>query len=625
MEMQVQVWFRNRRQRVRLQGLRTDEDDSEEGEGEGAGGADEQREAYSQQVTVTSDAIAGNKAAFAPEVATETVAVDATVVEVLPESTHEESRRRRPKHFSEAVGGNLEEAPPSLGAPKQRKRTLERADSDPAAPSKNLTSVVDPKERLALQAFVQCIRTTHGSTGDDTGSDDTEAIVGPGELTVHRELSAAPDPLMNACVSFVISDLRDKEARRRKQRHCDSPVSEHSSTSTIPSLSGRSTETQVLSGHSGHSGISRGDSFSGRCSEVGLAVEAVGTAGGEADPMALTSEIHSEIHGVHGVATGPTAVTTAGMRFASSDGLRMHASSDGMTPCEFPATFEFPLEQYAPPRERRMEEPSNLSNLRDEIIPEIIPAARSVHVPESPYAGHLFGPPAGGHQQGEHVQAAMMMAELQDATRRAEEVMRALQVHSPKAHTAAHEVMSGAVTGAAHAAEATFVPVGGGHPMTCLNRMVSENGTVNWAPAHWPFAGSMPMPNGSMQLQQHLAMSQNAYQMLPSAMANTQSGFATSMPNWNLLSRLLYPPQLGAAAYTGFPQFSIPCYTMPPTSSAGSAHRYAHRGEVHSSMPDMTSRCHLDVISMPETTPAPSAPSTSQDPAFWAVLDALLN
>ena len=96
MEMQVQVWFRNRRQRVRLQGLRTDEDDSEEGEGEGAGGADEQREAYSQQVTVTSDAIAGNKAAFAPEVATETVAVDATVVEVLPESTHEESRRRSP-------------------------------------------------------------------------------------------------------------------------------------------------------------------------------------------------------------------------------------------------------------------------------------------------------------------------------------------------------------------------------------------------------------------------------------------------------------------------------------------------------------------------------------------------
>ena len=548
------MWFRNRRQRVRLQGLRTDEDGSEEGEGE-AGGADEQREAYSQLelVTVTSDAkraIAGNKPAFAPEVATETVAVDATVVEVLPETTHEESRRRRPKHFSAAVGGYLE-------------------DSDPAAPSKNLTSVVDPKERIALQAFVQCIRTAHGSTGDDTGSDDTEATVGPRELTVHkeltvhRELTAAPDPLMNACVSFVISDLRDPNARRRKQRRCDSPDSEHSSTSTIPSLSGWSTETQVLSGHSVH-GISRGESFSGRCSEVGLAVEAVVTAGGEA----------------------------------------------GVTPCEFPATFEFPLEQYAPPCEMRMEEPIRNEPRRDEHLHDE-PAARSVYVPESTFAGHLFGPPAGGHQQGEHVQTAMLMAKLQDATRRAEEVMRALQMHgrghSPHVHTAAHEVMAHeAMACAANAAQATFVPVGGGHPITCLNRMVSENGAVHWAPAQWPAAGSMPMPNGSMQHQQQLAMPQNAHQMLLSAMANTQSGFATSTGMPNLVSRLLYPPHLGAAAYTGM-QFSIPCYTMPTTSSADSA----HHGAGYSSMPGMT--------------PATSAPATSQDPAFWAVLDALLN
>ena len=554
------MWFRNRRQRVRLQGLRTDEDGSEEGEGE-AGGADEQREAYSQLelVTVTSDAkraIAGNKPAFAPEVATETVAAAATVVEVLPETRHEESRRRRPKHFSAAVGGYLE------ASSKQRKRTLE--DSDPAAPSKNLTSVVDPKERIALQAFVQCIRTAHGSTGDDTGSDDTEATVGPRELTVHRELTAAPDPLMNACVSFVISDLRDPSARRRKQRRCDSPVSEHSSTSTIPSLSGWSTET-VLSGHSGHS-ISRGESLSGRCSEVGLAVEAVVTAGGEA----------------------------------------------GVTPCELPATFEFPLEQYAPPCEMRMEEPLRIEPRRGEHL-QGEPAARSVYVPVSTCAGHLFGPPAGGHQQGEHVQTAMLMAKLQDATRRAEEVVRALQMHSAHVHTAAHEVMAHeAMACAANAAQATFVPVGGGHPITCLNRMVSENGAVHWAPAQWPAAGSMPMPNGSMQHQQ-LAMSQNAHQMpshshqmLLSAMANTQSGFATSTGIPNLVSRLLYPPHLGAAAYTGM-QFSIPCYTMPTTSSADSA----HHGAGYSSMPGMT--------------PATSAPATSQDPAFWAVLDALLN
>lgn len=572
MEMQVQVWFRNRRQRVRLQGLRTDEDGSEEGEGE-AGGADEQREADSQLELVTEQtsgveqAIAGNKPAFAPEVATETVAVDATVVEALPETTHEESRRRRPKHFSAAVGGYLEEhelittgTSPALNeAPKQRKRTLE--DSDPAAPSKNLTSVVDPKERIALQAFVQCIRTAHGSTVDDTGSDDTEATVGPRELTVHRELTAAPDPLMNACVSFVISDLRDPSARRRKQRRCDSPVSEHSSTSTIPSLSGWSTET-VLSGHSGH-GISRGESFSGRCPEVGLAVEAVVTAGGEA----------------------------------------------GVTPCEFPATFEFPLEQYAPPCEMRMEEPLRIEPRRGEHL-QGEPAARSVYVPVSTYAGHLFGPPAGGHQQGEHVQTAMLMAKLQDATRRAEEVVRALQMHSAHVHTAAHEVMAHeAMACAANAAQATFVPVGGGHPITCLNRMVSENGAVHWAPAQWPAAGSMPMPNGSMQHQQQLAMSQNAHQMLLSAMANTQSGFATSTGIPNLVSRLLYPPHLGAAAYTGM-QFSIPCYTMPTTSSAGSG--AAHHGAGYTSMPEMTSI-------------APSAPATSQDPAFWAVLDALLN
>jgi hypothetical protein len=578
MEMQVQVWFRNRRQRVRLQGLRTDEDGSEEGEGE-AGGADEQREADSQLELVTEQtsgveqAIAGNKPAFAPEVATETVAVDATVVEALPETTHEESRRRRPKHFSAAVGGYLNEhelittgTSPALNeAPKQRKRTL---DSDPAAPSKNLTSVVDPKERIALQAFVQCIRTAHGSTVDDTGSDDTEATVGPRELTVHRELTAAPDPLMNACVSFVISDLRDPSARRRKQRRCDSPVSEHSSTSTIPSLSGWSTET-VLSGHSGHS-ISRGESFSGRCPEVGLAVEAVVTAGGEA----------------------------------------------GVTPCELPATFEFPLEQYAPPCEMRMEEPLRIEPRRGEHL-QGEPAARSVYVPVSTYAGHLFGPPAGGHQQGEHVHTAMLMTKLQDATRRAEEVVRALQMHSAHVHTAAHEVMAHeAMACAANAAQATFVPVGGGHPITCLNRMVSENGAVHWAPAQWPAAGSMPMPNGSMQHQQQLAMSQNAHQMpshshpmLLSAMANTQSGFATSTGMPNLVSRLLYPPHLGAAAYTGM-QFSIPCYTMPTTSSAGSG--AAHHGAGYTSMPEMTSI-------------APSAPATSQDPAFWAVLDALLN
>jgi hypothetical protein len=210
----------------------------------------------------------------------------------------------------------------------------------------------------------------------------------------------------------------------------------------------------------------------------------------------------------------------------------------------------------------------------------------------------------------------MLMAKLQDATRRAEEVVRALQMHSPHVHTAAHEVMACA----ANAAQATFVPVGGGHPITCLNRMVSENGTVHWAPAQWPAAGSMPMPNGSMQHQQQLAMSQceftvhNAHQMpshshpmLLSAMANgSLSGFATSTGMPNLVSRLLYPPHLGAAAYTGM-QFSIPCYTMPTTSSAGSA----HHGAGYSSMPEMT--------------PAPSAPVTSQDPAFWAVLDALLN
>jgi hypothetical protein len=116
------------------------------------------------------------------------------------------------------------------------------------------------------------------------------------------------------------------------------------------------------------------------------------------------------------------------------------------------------------------------------------------------------------------------------------------------------------------------------------------------------------MPNGSMQHQQQLAMSQNAHQMLLSAMANTQSGFATSTGIPNLVSRLLYPPHLGAAAYTGM--FSIPCYTMPTTSSAGSG--AAHHGAGYTSMPEMTSI-------------APSAPATSQDPAFWAVLDALLN
>jgi hypothetical protein len=47
---------------------------------------------------------------------------------------------------------------------------------------------------------------------------------------------------------------------------------------------------------------------------------------------------------------------------------------------------------------------------------------------------------------------------------------------------------------------------------------------------------------------------------------------------------------------------------MPTTSSAGSA----HHGAGYTSMPEMTSI-------------APSAPATSQDPAFWAVLDALLN
>ncbi len=747
------MWFRNRRQRVRLARLKEEEEEAgEEGDADDAAGADDagadndEREANANAqmgaaqmvfVTETSAAPAPADLATAGRAATraamaaggdvappphadaldpspletlggfpldvpvhsshmggaemggaEEPAVEATVVEVISE-TADASRRRRAKPSAGRVGGapDLNPPPPAAGGPK---RPLDRACSGPPSLQERMAALVDPKERLALETAMLRLRAGRAAAGFDPA-------VGAG---------TAAGPLADAYTADgVIADLAGADARRRKEQRCHSPVSEHSTTSSIPSLSGRSLETQAS-----------------RTEEPAAGADA---AVEEAEAL-FSSDETASVQGAAAAASAPSCAP----RVPSPHALEV-------TPYDFPTTFDFPIEQCAASPHAAgapataagtgaapgAREPSALDYAPAAAPPSFHPLPAPEETPMGAVMGAApmyHGPPEGAYgssvgaasgpaaadvgvmgaeaffgaqlpaEPAQTAGSAALVAQLHEATRHAVEFARALQVFAPEA---AHEAKAAAANAARATAQAqaaifslvagsnpaaapaptaappaatpagapnpaatramgwfasdmpsvardlaapsvaappaptppeammgveaanrlsqaTFVPVGG-KPVTSLQRLPTENhGMVGWAPGGWPAA--MPMtapPSVPMTAPQPAAMPPHAAAM-HAALANPQAGFAAAaamqtvmgamgqavMPS-RMLSRMLYPPQLGAAAYMGMP---FPPYAMP----------HAAPGAVHTAMADMA----------PAAAPQMAAPDT-----FGFDLDALLS